>query len=158
MVERLEVSKSWLSRYLELAKMPPDVLAAFGSAHAIGISHGALLGPLLRVPVKRERLIVEARALAAEQAELAGQGGELMAAAAVARRLARAAEVSEPKRSKPREHVVRGADGGVMARGQRGARGGVLSITIPGPGRHKRSEVLAAVAEILDRIAGKPES
>ena len=41
MAERLEVSKSWLSRYLELARLPPEVIAAFGSPHVIGISHAA---------------------------------------------------------------------------------------------------------------------
>ena len=49
MVERLEVTKSWLSRYLELARLPKEVVTAFGSSATIGITHGAALGPLLRV-------------------------------------------------------------------------------------------------------------
>src|SRR3954454_9299699 len=48
MAERLEVSKSWLSRYLDLGRLPSEVVAAFGSSRVIGISHGAAVAPLLR--------------------------------------------------------------------------------------------------------------
>src|SRR5690242_18957373 len=37
MAERLEVSKSWLSRYLELVRLPGVIVAAFASPHVIGI-------------------------------------------------------------------------------------------------------------------------
>src|SRR5262249_7295677 len=55
MAERLEVSKSWLSRYLELARLPAEVVAAFASPHAIGISHAAALAPLLRIDDQKAR-------------------------------------------------------------------------------------------------------
>ena len=70
MAERLEVSRSWLSRYLELARLPAEIVAAFASPHAIGISHAAILAPLLRADDQRDRIVAEARRLAAEQAEL----------------------------------------------------------------------------------------
>src|SRR3954463_12841655 len=47
MAERLAVSKSWLSRYLDLARLPEEVVACFKSPHVIGISHAAALAPLL---------------------------------------------------------------------------------------------------------------
>ena len=140
MVERLEVSKSWLSRYLELARMPGEVIAAFGSPYAIGISHAAVLAPLLRVPEQAERMLAEARALGDRPAQ---------PPAAVVRRLAQAAKAAAPKRTKLREFSVRAADGAVVARGQRGARGGAVSIVVPAAGTRARAEVLAAVAEIL---------
>ena len=68
MAERLEVSKSWLSRYLELARLPTDIVAAFASPHAIGISHAAILAPLLRADDQRDRIVTEAKRLATEQA------------------------------------------------------------------------------------------
>ena len=152
MVERLEVSKSWMSRYLELAKLPADVVAAFGAPHAIGISHGAVLAPLLRVADKHARIIAQAGALAAEQAALRQRQLPALSAALVARRLAAAAQDVGAKRAKPREHTVRGPDGAVIARGERAVRGGAVSLSLPAAASHKRSEVLAAIGEILDRI------
>src|SRR3954451_12379574 len=38
MAERLAVTKSWLSRYLDLAKLPEEIIACFESPHIIGIS------------------------------------------------------------------------------------------------------------------------
>jgi ParB family chromosome partitioning protein len=156
MAERLEVGKSWLSRYLELARMPREVLDAFGSPHAVGISHAAALAPLLRAPAKRERLLAAAATLAAEQAHLAGRGAPALKPAAVLRRLVAAAEARRAAPPRHTEHVVRGADRTIVARGQRVARGGALAITIPAPEQHPRSDLLAAVAEILDRMATKP--
>jgi ParB family transcriptional regulator, chromosome partitioning protein len=153
MVERLEVTKSWLSRYLELARLPAELLSAFGTPHAIGISHAAVLAPLLRVAVKRERVLLEAGVLTAEQHQLAEKKAALVRPAIVVKRLAAAADATAPRRTKPKEHVVRSGDGGVVARGQRGGRGGGVAIIIPAPGVHSRQVVLDAVSQILEQIA-----
>ncbi len=153
MAERLEVSKSWLSRYLELARLPGELVAAFGSPHVLGISHGAALAPLLRLPAKRDRLLAAAADVAAEQVRLAASGAPMLKPGIVLRRVLAAAE---PPRLKPsranREHVVRDSDGAVIARGQRPPRGAGLAITVPLPSRHARPELLAAFAEILDQM------
>lgn len=47
MATRLEVTKSWLSRYLELARLPSQILDCFASPHVIGISHAAAIAPLM---------------------------------------------------------------------------------------------------------------
>lgn len=156
MAERLEVSKSWLSRYLELAKLPVEVMAAFGSPHVIGISHSAILAPLLRVAEKRKLLLDEVTGLAAEQMRLAAEKQPFLPPAAVLQRLVRAAQGSGAKTSRAREHVVRNADGDVLARAARNARGGSVAITIPNPIKHERPSLIAAVSEILDLLAGKP--
>jgi ParB family chromosome partitioning protein len=158
MAERLEVTKSWLSRYLELAKLPAELLEAFGTPHAIGISHAAVLAPLLRVPAKRERMLHEALALAAEQRQLAAEQVAFVKPAFVVKRLVAAAEETVPRRTKPESHVVRGADGGVVARGQRGGRGGGLAITIPSLKVHNRKIILAAINEILDQMVPSSKS
>jgi ParB family chromosome partitioning protein len=126
MVERLEVSKSWLSRYLELARLPADVVAAFGSPHAIGISHAATLAPLLRADDRMARIIAEAVRLKAQQADHAARDEAAIPPAAVMQRLVVATrESGAPRqRSVPKEHVVRSAEGVIVARGQRAARGG----------------------------------
>ncbi len=156
MAERLEVSKSWLSRYLELAKLPAEVMAAFGSPHVVGISHSATLAPLLRVAEKRDRVLDEVTGLAAEQARLSTQGQPFLPPAAVLHRLVRAAQGAGARGPKHREHVVRGADGTVLARASRNARGGGLAITIPNPAKQERLSIIAAVSEVLDVLAGKP--
>lgn len=159
MAERLEVSKSWLSRYLELAKLPTEVVAAFGSALVIGISHGATLAPLLRAPEQRDRIIAEARLLSAEQAGCVGAAAAAIPPAAVMQRLVGAAKGAGAVRgvSRPREHVVRAKDGTIVARGQRAERGGALTVSFPAPAKHERDRLLKALEEILDQIT-RPRS
>jgi ParB family chromosome partitioning protein len=154
MADRLEVTKSWLSRYLELARLPAQVLAAFGSPHVIGISHAALLAPLLRVPEQSERILTEAAALQAEQITLVEHHQPQIPPATVARRLVSAANAKMPRIAPSgREHVVRMPDGAIVARGQKGGRGGAVTISVPAPGKYDRAALLAAVEEILDRVA-----
>ncbi len=154
MAERLEVSKSWLSRYLELARLPPEVLAAFASSHVVGISHAATLAPLLRAEDQRDLIIAEAQRLIAEQSERAGRGESPILPAAVMQRLVGAVRASAVahKTGNLREHVVRSAEGAVVARGQRAERGGAVTISLPTPARHARSALLAAVDEILSHV------
>ncbi len=154
MAERLQVTASWLSRYLELARLPEVVLHAFTSPRAIGISHAGRIGPLLRTQRSRELVLEEAQILAADQALRRQHAQAPVPAATVVTRLAAAGRRPE-RRGLRREAVVRGPDGMIVARGAR-ARGGPLVISIPTPGTRDRPEVLAAVAEILDRIAGPP--
>jgi ParB family chromosome partitioning protein len=154
MAERLEVSKSWLSRYLELARLPSQVTAAFGSPHDIGISHGALLAPLLRRPEQQERLVAEAVSLADEQAALKRRAQPPIRPAMVARRLAEAAQRSR-QRARARSEVreVRDAAGALLARGERAVRGGRVTITVPAPAKSSRKDLLSAIEEIIDELS-----
>jgi ParB family chromosome partitioning protein len=152
MVDRLEVSKSWLSRYLELARLPPEVVAAFGSPHVIGITHAAVLAPLLKAPKTSGRLVAAANALAAEQAALAAGGRDTMAPAAVVRRLT--GSVAGAASAGRREAAQTGTDGKVIARGHLVA-GGTVSISIPAATEQSRANVLAAVASLLDELLGR---
>jgi ParB family chromosome partitioning protein len=160
MAERLEVSKSWLSRYLELARLPPEIVAAFASPHAIGISHAAILAPLLRADDQRERIAAEARGLAAERAELIGRGEPPPSPAGVVQRLTAAARAKTVTRRPggARDHVVRSSEGLIVARGQTGGRAGGVTISFPAPAKHARATLVSAVEEILDRVAqaGRP--
>ncbi|RMH46900.1 MAG: ParB/RepB/Spo0J family partition protein [Alphaproteobacteria bacterium] len=69
MAERLEVSESWLSRYLDLARLPRRIVAAYRDVTEIRESHARALKPLLADPATRERVLARADAIAAEQAE-----------------------------------------------------------------------------------------
>jgi ParB family transcriptional regulator, chromosome partitioning protein len=155
MAERLEVTKSWLSRYLELARLPAEIVEAFASRHAIGISHAAVLAPLLRADEQRERIIMEAKRLAAERAELVARGESSPSPAGVMQRLTGAAHARPAVRrsTAPREHVVRSPEGTIVARGQSAGRGGGVMISFPTPAKHARAALISAVEEILDRTA-----
>src|SRR5271166_1723550 len=131
MAERLEVSKSWLSRYLELARLPTDIVAAFASPHAIGISHAAILAPLLRADNQRDRIVAEAKRLAAEQGELVARGAPPLSPAGIIQRLTNAGRAQTVTRRAGvlREHVVRSSEGNIVARGQSESRGGRVTIS-----------------------------
>ena len=155
MAERLEVSKSWLSRYLELARLPAEVVAAFATPHAIGISHAAILAPLLRADDQRGRIIAEAGRLAGERAELVARGESPPSPAGILQRLTAAARTPTMARraAGSKEHVVRSPEGAVVARGQSAGRGGGVMIGFPAPAKHARPALVSAVEEILDHLA-----
>jgi len=144
MAERLEVTKSWLSRYLELARLPDEIVAAFASPHAIGISHAAVLAPLLRVDDQRDRIVAEAGRLATERADLAGRGEPPPSPAGVMQRLTNAARAQAVMRlpGNPRDYVVRSSEGAIIARGQSGGRGGGVTISFPAPAKHARTALV----------------
>ncbi|WP_238368410.1 ParB/RepB/Spo0J family partition protein [Mesobacterium pallidum] len=90
MAERLEVSQPWLSRYLQLAKLPEGIVAAFPSVRDIRERNARELKPLLSDPDAAQRVMEEAAVIAREQA-LARQGrGGYMDGVAVMRRLVKA--------------------------------------------------------------------
>ena len=47
MAERLEVPRAWLSRFLDLGKLPADVVEAFGDIRLLRENHARELKPLL---------------------------------------------------------------------------------------------------------------
>jgi ParB family chromosome partitioning protein len=114
MADRLKVSKSWLSKLLNLTKLPPEVLQAFPSSLSVSAWHGEQLGPLLnREPAVVDRIFSEARVVAAEQAKARGEGRGPIEPKDVVRRLLSAAqskatstkEVGEPgQKSTSRSH------------------------------------------------------
>ena len=64
MADRLKVSEAWLSRYLDLARLPPELVLAFPDAHELKIKHVTLLKPLLKPDERKKQVLERARALA----------------------------------------------------------------------------------------------
>ncbi len=153
MAERLQVTKSWLSRYLELARLPEPVLTAFGARHAVGISHAAQLAPLLRDVRTRDLVLAQAVVLGEQQERRAGDGGNLLGPAAVVQALVRATQ-SRPTRRRTRstEHTVRSGDGTILVRGTRTARS-ALTIEVPHAGRLDHQAILDACQQVLRHLA-----
>ena len=91
MAERLEVSKGWLSRFLDLAKLPDAVVDAFGDVRLIRENHARELKPLLAEPSIRPKVMAEAIRLGEQQLVAKERGGEGLDAPAVIAALKRSA-------------------------------------------------------------------
>lgn len=152
MAQRLKVTDTWLSRYLELARLPPGVYAAFGSPHDLGISHAAQLAPLIRSSRTHDAVLSEAALLAHEQQARRETGEQTLPAAAVMQRLKAAIAPKARPRSVPTTHVVRNAAGEVIAKGQRAARGGIVTVSFPNVGKPTLEELASASLEILKLV------
>lgn len=79
MAERLEVSQPWLSRYLELARLPSEIVAAFAQKTDIKELHARSLKPLMLKPKDREKVL--ARAVEVEEMQIAARAGQGVALA-----------------------------------------------------------------------------
>ena len=60
MAERLEVSQAWLSRYLDLAKIPDSIIGLFSDLAFITVEHGKKLKPIIKEPKSRKELLFRA--------------------------------------------------------------------------------------------------
>ncbi len=150
MADRLQVGKSWLSRYLELAKLPPEVLACFISPHVIGISHAAALAPLLNHPRSRATLLAAAATLTKEQTGLRTDGGTPLSPATVILRLA-PVKLGRVKPSAA-EEKFRNKEGKVCLTVRRGGREGVL-FKIPNACTGDRRFIVEAIDTYLRKFA-----
>ena len=148
MAERLQVSQSWLSRYLELARLPDGVISAFGSPHALGISHAARLAPALRAPATRTGVLAAAAALQAEQIDRLAAGGTTIPPATVLRRLL--ASPKPPHKAAGRAER-KDAQGRNLVQAER-SRGGAITVLLPKPREHGLDEVLMAVTDVVKQL------
>ena len=150
MVERLKVTKSWLSRYLELAKLPPEILACFESPHVIGISHAASLAPALNHPRSRQGLLREATTIAADQRTRLERGVAPMAPAQVVARLTQA-RPREGAATSSRSQSLHDESGKLVVKAISSPNGAlVFSIPKTRVGDHK--SILGAIERYLDEI------
>lgn len=144
MADRLGVTKSWLSRYLELAKLPKEILDCFASPHVIGISHAAALAPVLSHPRSRQLVLQEAASVTVEQRARVALGAPLPPAQVVARLTGAVSTKAGPKR--PRDMLD---EAGKLVMKVTGGVNGPLVITIPKVRLRDRQAVLAAVTQAL---------
>src|SRR3546814_3182238 len=64
MAERINVTESWLSRYLDLARLPSELMTEFPNAQNLRIKHVTALKPLLKPEDRRQRVLAEAARIA----------------------------------------------------------------------------------------------
>jgi ParB family chromosome partitioning protein len=61
------VSESWLTRYLDLARLPEELTRAFADPQELGIRNAIALKALLKPDERKERAFREAARLAEER-------------------------------------------------------------------------------------------
>ncbi|WCT75770.1 ParB/RepB/Spo0J family partition protein (plasmid) [Sphingomonas naphthae] len=69
MAERIKVTESWLSRYLDLARLPNELMAAFPNPQDLRIKHVTAIKPLLKPDDRRKRVFAEAAVLGSRSGE-----------------------------------------------------------------------------------------
>jgi ParB family chromosome partitioning protein len=150
MADRLKVSEAWLSRYLDLARLPAVLVAAFSDPHELKIKHVTQLKPLLKPEDRAKRVLAEADVMAAVKGE-----GAPLTPQDVLRRLAAAADPPKrsgsPKKSgKAEPEVVTSAAGMPVLRVEAKGRK-ELSLTLLLQAGATRADAETAIAALLSR-------
>lgn len=102
MAKRLNVAENWLSRYLLLANLPGEIVAAYADIHDLKLRHARDLSPLLRAATGRKKIIAMAKSLAAQHQADRAAGAAPISGPEVFKTLLKAAKSGVPKK------VVRG--------------------------------------------------
>lgn len=145
MAERIKVSESWLTRYLDLARLPAELMIAFPDPQQLSIRNVIALKPLLKLDDVRARVFAKA----AELGEAQRKGA--MPVLDVIRILA--GESNVPRRSpatSPLLQTVNDAAGKPVLRVEGVDRKGIR-LTLLQKGGASREDVDQALRAILDR-------
>lgn len=107
MAARLDVSEGWLSRYLQLAKLPIQIVAAYPNQHEVKELHVRTLKPYLGEEAARIRILAEADQITREQKLARDTGREPVSAAQVCARLKAAGADQGAKRPEQKAVIFR---------------------------------------------------
>jgi ParB family chromosome partitioning protein len=149
MAERINVSESWLSRYLDLARLPAELMVAFPNPQDLRIKHVTGIKPLLKPDDRRQRVVTAAARIAMENAS----SSSLPTVPDIIRALGLAAD--PPKRSgSPKKsgiaETISSKDGKPLLRIEGRDRKGLRLTLLPQSGG-SRADIVAAVSALLDR-------
>jgi ParB family chromosome partitioning protein len=147
MAERLNVSKSWLSRILDVGRLPAEVIAAFPDSHQITVKMAKVLAPLARSKETSARL-----SEAAEQVANERKAGGAIDARAVVKRLVTACADPRTKIA-DRGGEISSASGRPMLRYSSGTRGGLDLKILPTSGA-SHQELMKAIDQVLKARSG----
>lgn len=149
MAERLKVSESWLTRYLDLARLPDELMVAFKQPQELGIRNAIALKALLKPDDRRTRAFREAQRLRAAQDE----AGTPMPVLEVIKALGIATDPptssGSPTRSGSVETVA--SEGGKPVLRIEGADRKGVRLTLLSKGGASREDAEKALREVLDR-------
>jgi ParB family chromosome partitioning protein len=149
MAQRMEVSKSLLSSYISLAKLPREVLDAYGDPRQIAVRHGQQLSPLLKGD-KRELVVARAEEIGKAQDKAREIGGAPLMNGAEVFKLLKGAVPKATKAAKP----VKEGQGGLSFLTGR-IEGNLLKLEIDLAADPKSEDLAAAVVRAYERMKGK---
>lgn len=142
MAEHLNLSKSWLSRLLDVARLPEELVAAFSDTHDITVRVARDIKPLAGDAKALSKMRDEAERIE----ELRTKEGLKLSGAEVAKRLVKA--TVEPVAKTNREKELAGEDGKLLLRYTK-VRGGGLTIKVPAKTGATARELLKAIEGLL---------
>ncbi|MBB3912568.1 ParB/RepB/Spo0J family partition protein [Sphingomonas desiccabilis] len=142
MAEHLNLSKSWLSRLLDVARLPGEVIAAFSDTHDITVRVARDIKPLTGDPNALARMRDEAERIAEER----NRTGLKLSGPEVAKRLVKATVAPSVKGASEKE--ITGSRGRVILRYTK-TRGGGITIKVPPKADASRAELLRAIEGLL---------
>jgi len=142
MASHLNLSKSWLSRLLDVARLPESLVAAFSDTHDITVRIARDIKPLAGDVRALAKMEDEAKRIADER----GRRGFKPSGPEVAKLLVKA--TVQPVVKGVGEKEVVGTGGEVILRYTK-ARGGGVTIKVPPKTGAARAEILKAIGELL---------
>ncbi len=144
MAEHLNISKSWLSRMLDVARLPAEIVAAFADRHDITIRVARDLKPLASDRRTLDLMDEEAERIREERE----RDGARLSGPETAKRLIKATTAPAAK-AKGDATEVRSASGKPMLSYTRG-RGGAITIKVLPRSGAKPAEILKAIGGVLE--------
>lgn len=151
MVARLNLQPAWLSRLLDLAALPADVIACFADPRELKVEHAKVLGPLLRQPQAARKLMAEAKDLAIAQAAAHATGQAPVRPADIVRLLQRATLSKNVRLTPTTVDEWQGRNGRAIFRATRGRA--TTTVVLPARSGATRAELVSAFNELLDRLS-----
>ena len=152
MAERLEVKEAWLSRFLELAKLPKDIVEAFGDIRQIRENHTRVIKPLLSEPTSRARVMAKAVKLAALQnGRLRAGQGALEATSVLAELKTAAKDAGSAPAEAPADMVFRSEAGEPLFKLVRKGQG-KASVELSLASAAKNADFIAAFEKALTQL------
>ena len=142
MAEHLKLSKSWLSRLLDVARLPGELVAAFSDTHDITVRVARDIKPLAGDVKALAKMRDEAERIEQERTS----EGVTFSGPEVAKRLVRATVAPVTKSRTEKE--LTGKSGKVILRYTK-ARGGGLTIKVPPKAEATSAELLKAIEGLL---------
>jgi ParB family chromosome partitioning protein len=151
MADRLGESEDWLTRYLNLAKLPKEIVEAFSDVRNIKVRHGKELIPKLKEAKLRDKIIKRAGELKSIQMERRAAEKPILDGAEVFNRLTAAIKPAK-KKVEPLETFQSKTGEDILAVDRKNKTAMTLRVMLGnGVGRE---EVVAAFQDALEKHYG----
>lgn len=153
MSERLGMARATVYRYLALADLNPDFIAAFGDPKSITVSHPRTIATLIKEGGETlQRVRDEALRIADEQVQLRSSAQPLILPAEVLSRLKNAAKPPRPLVIENTSFTMCSADGSQIFTYTRPTTKKGMTIALPPKLSATRSEVEAAFKVLIEEL------